>query len=121
MAGYNALSPVNDFRITLADGTVIETTSSLQDSLAFEKEQRRPLVQSAGTVPLTSDLLWLAWHAACRAGKTELRQFAQFMGRVEDFEVRSKEAPTSVFDDDDPEGTEVVFGERPTSADQPVG
>ena len=114
MSGYNALSPVNDFRIGLADGTQIEVTSSLQDSLAFEKDQRRPLVASSGTVPLTSDLLWLAWHAACRAGKTELRQFAAFAARVEEFEVRSKETPTSVFNDSDPEGLEPVLGAGPT-------
>ena len=95
--------------------TALAGSAAMAVVLALRGMVRRRLGASAAY------LLWLAWHAACRAGKTELRQFAQFMGRVEDFEVRSKEAPTSVFDDDDPEGTEAVFGERPTSADQPVG
>ena len=118
MSEYNPLSPVNEFRIGMTTGQQIEVTSSLQDTLAFEKDQRRPLVVSAGTVPLTSDLLWLAWHAACRESKTELRQFAAFAARVQEFEVRAKEDTTSVFDDSDPEGLEPVLGAGPTQDSQ---
>ena len=101
MSNYNALAPANDYRITLNDGQVIEVTTSFQNTAAFERDQKRPLAPQSGAVPLTTDLLWLAWHQACREQKTELRQFAQFMARVVDVEIRTPERATSVFSDDD--------------------
>lgn len=122
MSTFNQLSPVNDFRITLADGTRIECTSELQDTLAFEGRQKRSLVSAAGQVPLTTDLLWLAWHAACRENKTEIRQFAKFVAQVTEFEARAKEAPDFEFDGDDlVDGADTiaaVVGANPTHADQ---
>ena len=82
MSDFIPLSPVTDYRLTMSDGTVIECTTSLQDTLAFEGQKKRSLTAAVGQVPLTSDLIWLAWHAACRENKTELRQFARFSAQL---------------------------------------
>ena len=101
MTAYNALAPANDYRLTMSSGEVIEVTTSVANTLAFEREFRRPLAPQAGSVPLTTDLLWLAWHQACREQKTQLRQFALFQAQVANIEIRTPERASSIFDDDD--------------------
>lgn len=121
MSEFRKLSPVTTYQITLADGKTIETTTSLADTLAFERENKRPLMSSIGQPPLTTDLLWLAWHAACRESKTELRQFAQFSTRVTDFASKPMERDYEYSDSYEDEQIAEVIGETPTRADQPAG
>ena len=123
MSDFIPLSPVTDYRLTMSDGTVIECTTSLQDTLAFEGQKKRSLTAAVGQVPLTSDLIWLAWHAACRENKTELRQFARFSAQLVKIEAnRAVNEPDYEFDADDeidggPEIAKVV-GANPTAVDQ---
>ena len=114
---FRKMSPVTTYRITMSDGKTIETTTSLSDTLAFERENRRPLVSGIGQPPLTTDLLWLAWHAACRESKTDLRQFAQFTSKVEQFESKPLARDFEYSDTYEDEQISEAIGETPTHAD----
>ena len=107
-------------RLTLNDGTTVEVTTSLADTLALERAKGRAPEQT------TIDALWLAWHAAARERKVEARQFDRFAASVVSFEIDVEEAANAAeldADDLDDGAVEIAdeVGADPTGGAWPAG
>jgi hypothetical protein len=84
------------YLIKMADGEEIDVTTSVIDSIAWERNNKRPYLDASGTMAY-EQMLWTAWAAARRQGKTKHGTFNDFFPKVDDFAM--------VTEDEDDQGT----------------
>lgn len=84
----------NRYTIKLIGGEAIDVTTTVVDAIAWERLNKRGYLDTGS--PAYEQMLWTAWAAAKRQGKTDARTFNEFMPKVDDFAMIS----------DDPDGTE---------------
>lgn len=61
-----------------------EITAEIVDVIAWEEQYQKPIT-SVENNPFVRDLVWLAWHAMKRSGRTSL-EFMDWVATLEDIE-----------------------------------
>ena len=79
---------VYDYQFRMLDGATINVTSALRDAIQWEKNHGG--TSFVAQTPSLTDLVWLGWAAAKRAGLTTLDSEG-FMDQIEDYSMSDPE------------------------------
>ncbi len=77
----------NRFRVEFLDGDQVEVGTIAGDAMAWERTHKRLWQDNVSP----SSMLWTAWRALKREGRTTESTFDAFVDRVRDFEVEVEE------------------------------
>lgn len=89
--GVNSIGMSERYLITLKSGEEVEVQTGMRDVLAWEKANKGAPFLGQGMLS-HHQMLWVAWSAARREGKTDVRSFDAFAAQVVDL---------GTFDDDE--------------------
>ena len=79
-------------RVTYNDGSTSDVDAVFADFASFERAWQRSIAKFEAEIRLT-DLAWLAWSAESRAKKTALKFDPDWIGTVENVEIREDVEP----------------------------
>lgn len=79
-------------RVTYNDGSTSDVDAVFADFVSFERAWQRSIAKFEAEIRLT-DLAWLAWSAESRAKKTALKFDPDWIGTVENVEIREDVEP----------------------------
>lgn len=77
----------NRFRVEMLDTELVDVETIAGDAMQWERVHKMPFQDNVSA----SSLLWTAWRALRRLGRTDEATFAAWADRVRDFAVEQEE------------------------------
>lgn len=101
--GVNSIGMSERYLITLKSGEDIDVQTTMRDTLAWEKANKGKPFLGNGMLS-HHQMLWVAWSAARREGKTDVKSFDAFAVQVVDLGTFDDDEDDFEDDDQDDEG-----------------